>query len=224
MVEETTLATTITSKKIACPKCNETNHEIIKYSDTLDFRGMELDVEGLEETKCHQCGHVWTTASQHNANMALTRAQYGIQRDKIRRVEGLLAGTEIAGIRMKLGLSQREAATLFGGGFNAFNKYESGEVLQSYAMDRLLRLAFAVGQPAVDFLKNVFEPPAFFVVSTNTPNEVRITVGSGHPYPAPQPKIRGNSELTKFDTLTNENLLHSQTKTENTPKFSVYSL
>jgi len=47
----------------------------------------------------------------------------------------------IRAIRESCGLSQKEAARLFGGGPKAFEKYESGEVVPSSAMTRLLLLA-----------------------------------------------------------------------------------
>jgi HTH-type transcriptional regulator/antitoxin MqsA len=47
----------------------------------------------------------------------------------------------IRAIREACGLSQREAARVFGGGPKAFEKYESGEVAPSSSMTRLLLLA-----------------------------------------------------------------------------------
>jgi HTH-type transcriptional regulator/antitoxin MqsA len=47
----------------------------------------------------------------------------------------------IRAIREGCGLSQREAARVFGGGPKAFEKYEAGEVAPSSAMTRLLLLA-----------------------------------------------------------------------------------
>ena len=47
----------------------------------------------------------------------------------------------IRAIREACGLSQREAARVFGGGPKAFEKYESGEVVPSSSMMRLLLLA-----------------------------------------------------------------------------------
>ena len=47
----------------------------------------------------------------------------------------------IRAIREACGLSQREAARVFGGGPKAFEKYEAGEVAPSSAMTRLLLLA-----------------------------------------------------------------------------------
>lgn len=60
--------------------------------------------------------------------------------DARRRADGLLTGREIRALRKSLGLSQKDASEVFGGGTNAFSKYERGEVVQSVAMDRLLRL------------------------------------------------------------------------------------
>ncbi|MBF0262798.1 MAG: type II toxin-antitoxin system MqsA family antitoxin, partial [Magnetococcales bacterium] len=56
------------------------------------------------------------------------------------RVEGLLDPSRIRAIREKLGLSQRKASQILGGGPNAFHKYEQGDVLASRAVSNLLRL------------------------------------------------------------------------------------
>jgi len=60
-----------------------------------------------------------------------------------RRADGLLSPEEIRHAREALGLTQHKAAEVFGGGRNAFSKYERGEVAQSVAMDRLIRLCLA---------------------------------------------------------------------------------
>lgn len=46
----------------------------------------------------------------------------------------------IASIRKKLSLDQREAAEIFGGGVNAFSRYESGKTKPSLALVKLLKL------------------------------------------------------------------------------------
>jgi len=56
------------------------------------------------------------------------------------RSEGLLQPEDVRRIRRKLKLSQKRAGQLLGGGPNAFQKYESGEVLISRAASNLLRL------------------------------------------------------------------------------------
>jgi HTH-type transcriptional regulator/antitoxin MqsA len=46
----------------------------------------------------------------------------------------------IASVRKKLDLDQREAAEIFGGGINAFSRYEAGKTRPSLALVRLLKL------------------------------------------------------------------------------------
>ena len=151
-----------------CANCRSHSTKVVTYSDTVDFRGLQLDVENLQTTKCGECGRSWNTDQQRVHNDSIIREAYGVERDRLRAIQGLLSGDEIAGIRTRFGLNQREAARLFGGGYNAFNKYESGEVLQSAAMDRLLRLAGAVGPEAINFLRDVRATPRFAVVGAST--------------------------------------------------------
>ena len=53
---------------------------------------------------------------------------------------GLLAPAEIQRIRKKLHLTQKQAGQLIGGGPNAFQKYENGDVLASRALSNLMRV------------------------------------------------------------------------------------
>ncbi|WP_308548183.1 type II toxin-antitoxin system MqsA family antitoxin [uncultured Selenomonas sp.] len=54
--------------------------------------------------------------------------------------EHLLSPQEIRSIRKKLNLTQVQAGTILGGGRNAFQRYESGEILPSRAISNLLRV------------------------------------------------------------------------------------
>jgi HTH-type transcriptional regulator/antitoxin MqsA len=46
----------------------------------------------------------------------------------------------IAGVRKKLQLDQREAAEIFGGGVNAFSRYETGKTKPPIALIKLLKV------------------------------------------------------------------------------------
>jgi HTH-type transcriptional regulator/antitoxin MqsA len=46
----------------------------------------------------------------------------------------------IASVRKKLALDQREAAEIFGGGANAFSRYENGKTKPSLALVKLLKV------------------------------------------------------------------------------------
>ena len=46
----------------------------------------------------------------------------------------------ICGVRKKLNLDQREAGTIFGGGVNAFSRYETGKAVPPVALVKLFKI------------------------------------------------------------------------------------
>lgn len=52
----------------------------------------------------------------------------------------IVAPAFIAGVRKKLALDQREAAEIFGGGVNAFSRYENGKTKPPLALVKLLKV------------------------------------------------------------------------------------
>jgi HTH-type transcriptional regulator/antitoxin MqsA len=56
------------------------------------------------------------------------------------QVENLLSPEEVKRIRLKMGLTQRQAGAIIGGGPNAFQKYEGGEVTVSKGISNFLRV------------------------------------------------------------------------------------
>ena len=53
---------------------------------------------------------------------------------------GIIDPAFIASVRRKLALDQREAAEIFGGGINAFSRYESGKTKPPLALIKLLKV------------------------------------------------------------------------------------
>ena len=119
-----------------CPICGHGELTVVTYDDQVQHGGEQLPVRGLEISACPACGSETTTPAQNRRNIA--RAV-----DARRTADGLLSGAEIRRVREVLGITQADASALFGGGQNGFSKYERGEVTQSLAMDRLLRLVAA---------------------------------------------------------------------------------
>jgi HTH-type transcriptional regulator/antitoxin MqsA len=142
-----------------CMRCGCSDVSIVHRNETLDFKGLTIDVRGLVETVCNNCSHSWTTDGQEQDNLTLLQDAYAARRDAIRTRDGLLTGDQIEYVLAELKVSRADAARLFGGGPNAFGKYVKGEVLQSFAMDRLLRLALAFGQPAIRVLEQGANAP-----------------------------------------------------------------
>ena len=116
------------------PRSSVTNKPMVR-----DMRPMELSYKGQSVTiqmpgwYCQDF-----TESVH------TGEDMRVSDDAVRalqiRVEKLLPPEKIKRIRNKLGLTQREAsAVIGGGGENAFQKYESGEVVLSKGMKLFAR-------------------------------------------------------------------------------------
>jgi HTH-type transcriptional regulator/antitoxin MqsA len=120
-------------KTSQCPICATGELDFFSAMDEIQYKGQSLSVE-VEYAVCQHCGDEMILPEQINRNDCHTR-------DGWRKADGLLTGEEIAAMRKKLGITQQEAAERFGGGANAFSKYERGEVIQSQAMDNLMRLA-----------------------------------------------------------------------------------
>jgi len=111
----------------------------VRHGDTT------IRVEGLECFVCGHCGADPVFTDQ------IRRNQLRIA-DAKRAADSLWTSADITAFRDRHHLTQAQAADLFGGGSNAFSKYERGDVIQSIAMDRLLKAANAV--PGVlDFLR-----------------------------------------------------------------------
>lgn len=115
-----------------CLICGSEEQISLIEDETIQHKEQQLVVP-MAFTRCAGCGYEYVPASQIKENdMAVLAAK--------RMADGLLTPQQIFEARVALGLTQSEAANLLGGGRNAFSKYERGEVAQSEAMDRLIRL------------------------------------------------------------------------------------
>lgn len=123
----------MTIEDLMCPMCERGGLTPRTYSETFQHRGADLVVEGLKY-------YVYDGCEADPVFEDHIRRNHVRVVDARRQADGLLTGREILALRKFLGLSQKEALEVFGGGANAFSKYERGEVTQSVAMDRLLRL------------------------------------------------------------------------------------
>lgn len=116
------------------PVCPETGKPMVR-----DTRPMEITYKGQSTTVdmpgwyCHESGESIHTAEDMKVSDAALK--------ELRlEVENLLKPQEVKRIRKKIGLSQRDAGTILGGGPNAFQKYEQDTVTVSKPMSNLLRV------------------------------------------------------------------------------------
>jgi HTH-type transcriptional regulator / antitoxin MqsA len=159
--------------QVLCPVCGNQSLTAGTHDLGLVWADRKIQVSNLEHYDCSVCGADPAFPEQIRRNDLKIA-------DAKRRVQGLLTAAEIREIREDLGLSQADAAALFGGGANAFSKYERGEVIQSVPMDRLLRVVSAYPFVATALRTDHFEVGAHWgttSVSTSplyfTPEEVR---------------------------------------------------
>ena len=116
-----------------CKMCKSTNISQLDNVEDISYKGNILAVS-MEYSVCNDCKREFIPKPQILNNDARIR-------DAKKRADGLLTSTEIYNARISLGLTQEQASLVFGGGKNAFSKYERAEVSQSIAMDKLIRIS-----------------------------------------------------------------------------------
>jgi HTH-type transcriptional regulator/antitoxin MqsA len=119
-----------------CPVCEEGVLMIREGYNETEHKGVKDSVLFFYE-ECDACG-----SEQADASLSLKNKRLMIAFRK--QVDGLLTGSEVRALRERLKLKQSDASRVFGGGPTAFSKYESDDVAQSAAMDKLLRVADAL--------------------------------------------------------------------------------
>jgi HTH-type transcriptional regulator / antitoxin MqsA len=77
------------------------------------------------------------------------------------KVEHLLAPEEVKRIRQKMGLTQRQAGSIIGGGPNAFQKYEGGETVVSKGISNFLRVLERHPEEIEELKKQAWNQPRF---------------------------------------------------------------
>lgn len=120
------------SDETLCPLCGEGHLTPRTEESVTEYAGQQGKVT-LRFAECDACGSEITGEIDSRANK---RAVLAFRKS----VDGLLTGAEIRALRDKYGITQDQAARLFGGGPKAFSKYETDDVAHSVSMDNLLRL------------------------------------------------------------------------------------
>lgn len=116
-----------------CPSC-----AAALVHDTRDlpyvYKGKSTVIAQVTGDFCTACGESVLDAAQSRRVMAHMQAFS-------KQVNASLVDPGfIASVRKKLDLDQREAAALFGGGVNAFSRYETGKARPPVALVKLLKV------------------------------------------------------------------------------------
>ncbi len=117
-----------------CPICAEA--ELVH--DTRDmsyvYKGESTVIPAVTGDFCPACGEVVSDAAESTRTSTLM-----LEFNK--QVNGAIVDPAfIAAVRKKLALDQKEAAEIFGGGVNAFSRYETGKTKPPLALVKLLKV------------------------------------------------------------------------------------
>lgn len=117
-----------------CPSCNSTDLVTISRDMPYAYKGENTVIREVNGEWCPACGETLLDITESS------RIQREMQTFNQKVNEHLFSPQEIAHLRERLRLTQHEAASLFGGGVNAFSRYESGKVKPPVALIKLMRL------------------------------------------------------------------------------------
>jgi HTH-type transcriptional regulator / antitoxin MqsA len=117
-----------------CPHCAAAR----VVPDTRDmpytYKGESTTLPAVKGEFCPACGEAVLDASE-SARVSALMLAFNKQVNAATVDPGF-----IASVRKKLALDQREAAEIFGGGVNAFSRYENGKTRPPLALVKLLKV------------------------------------------------------------------------------------
>jgi len=118
-----------------CPIC-DIGHLIVHNDDTFKFRyaRKEYVANGLVYVRCGNCNTKTYLTGQREYNKKLIE-------EFQKTLVTYMSPSDILALREKYNLPQSMAAKIFGGGVNAFSKWERGEVIPSEPTAKIMRLA-----------------------------------------------------------------------------------
>lgn len=117
-----------------CPMCAQA--ELVR--DTRDipytYKGETTAIPAVIGDFCPACG-------ESVLNVAESARTSALMLEYNKQVNASIVDPEfISSVRRKLALDQREAAEIFGGGVNAFSRYENGKTKPPLALVKLLKV------------------------------------------------------------------------------------
>lgn len=115
-----------------CPSCGWKSMKQEKRDLPFRYKGRSIVVRGVGGEFCPKCDEA---VLDERGN-----AKYSEALDSFVRETNRAALPDLRGIRKRLRLTQAQAADLFGGGINAFSRYERGETEPPKPLVQLLRI------------------------------------------------------------------------------------
>ena len=117
-----------------CPVCGEAKLVRDTRSVPYTYKGESTMLPAVAAQFCPACGEAVLDAAESARSSTIMLAFN-------KQVNASIVDPEfIVSVRKKLALDQREAAEIFGGGVNAFSRYETGKTKPPLALIKLLKV------------------------------------------------------------------------------------
>jgi HTH-type transcriptional regulator / antitoxin MqsA len=117
-----------------CPSCGEGNLVRDRRDFPYTYKGEMTVIPAVRGEFCPACGES-VLGAEEAKRVSAAMLEFN------KRVNASIVDPAfIARVRKKLALDQRQAAALFGGGPNAFSRYENGKTKPPLALVKLLML------------------------------------------------------------------------------------
>ena len=117
-----------------CPACGKANLVRRTRNMPYTYKGESTTIRSVTGDFCPACSEA-VLDSAESARTSAAMLEFNQQ------VNGSIVDPDfIARVRKKLALDQREAAEIFGGGVNAFSRYENGKTKPPLALVKLLKV------------------------------------------------------------------------------------
>ena len=115
-----------------CLNCEKADMVRGKKDMVVDYRGRHITIAAVDGLHCPKCGECEFSNGEGK--------RYAKTVEQRRKALDKEESTELARIRKKLKLSQKQAAAIAGGGINAFSRYEHGKSKPVAAVVNLFRI------------------------------------------------------------------------------------
>lgn len=120
-----------------CPNCENVLMEEATQDIPYTYKGKTTIIKNVSGELCPKCGEfILSREESKRINVPLKEFIQSVNAADATGVDPQF----INGVRKKLKLDQKEAGEIFGGGANAFSRYETGRTKPPVAVVKLLRL------------------------------------------------------------------------------------
>ena len=118
--------------KHLCLNCEKADMQRGNKNMVAEYRGKQITITAVDGWHCPACGECEFARGEGK--------RYAAAVEQLREAVDKQESAELARIRKKLKLSQKEAAVIAGGGVNAFSRYEHGKSKPVAALVNLFRI------------------------------------------------------------------------------------